>query len=389
MAHDVIVLGLGAVGAAAAYQLAKRGARVLGIDRHAPPHRMGSSHGGSRITRLAIGEGAHYTPLVLRAHEIWREIEDATGADLLCCNGGLIVSSRATNAVTHVPGFFDNTVAAARKFGIAHELLDASEIRRRFPNFAVADEEFGYFEPSAGFLRPELCVHAQLQLAQRHGAVLRLDERAIAIRPEAGAVAVTTDKQRYEAHRLIVAAGAWTGDLLGAPFSRWLKVYRQVQCWFALDADVADFRPDRFPVFIWELPAGRRGVYGFPAIDGATGGVKLASESFERPITLDEPWRTVAEDEPADMHRNCVAPYVRGVASRCVKAAACLYTVTPDFGFLIASHPDDSRITVASPCSGHGFKHSAAIGEALAQMTLEGGARLDLSAFGPERFSDR
>lgn len=389
MAHDVIVLGLGAVGAAAAYQLAKRGARVLGIDRHAPPHPFGSSHGGSRITRLAVGEGAHYTPLVMRAHEIWREIEDATGADLLCCNGGLVISSRATNAVTHVAGFFDNTVAAARTFGIDHELLDAAEIRRRYPQFAVADEEFGYFEPSAGFLRPEMCVHSQLQLAQRHGAALHPDETAVSIRSQAGAVAVATDKARYEAAHLIVTAGAWTGDLLGAPFSRWLKVYRQVQFWFEPEESVTAFRPDRFPVFIWELPAGRRGIYGFPALDGATGGVKAASESFERAISPDDPWRAIAPDEPAEMHRNCVAPYLRGVGPHCLKATACLYTVTPDFGFLIASHPEDSRITIASACSGHGFKHSAAVGEALAQMTFEGRARLDLSPFGPERFSGR
>src|SRR5665213_4254770 len=152
--HDVIILGLGAMGSAATFQLAKRGARVLGIDRYAPPHSFGSTHGDTRVTRLAIGEGEHYTPLVKRSHEIWREIEHETGADLLCTNGGLVISSNSNPASTHVKGFFQNTVDAAHKHGIAYELLDATEIRRRYPMFNVRDDEFGYFEPSAGFVRP-------------------------------------------------------------------------------------------------------------------------------------------------------------------------------------------------------------------------------------------
>src|SRR5437016_11008855 len=132
---DAAVLGLGAIGSATVYQLAKRKARVLGIDRYAPPHAFGSTHGDTRVTRLAIGEGEHYTPLAIRSHELWRELEQETGTSLLTSNGGLIISSGAATSHTHVEGFFDNTVAAARRFGIAHELIDAAEIRRRFPQF--------------------------------------------------------------------------------------------------------------------------------------------------------------------------------------------------------------------------------------------------------------
>src|SRR5580692_10504360 len=160
--YQAIVIGLGAMGSAALYQLAKRGASVLGIDRYAPPHVHGSSHGDTRITRLAIGEGEHYTPLARRSHEIWREIEKETGADLLTVTGGLILSSPTKTAFTHVEDFFENTLAAARKHGIAHELLDAGEIRKRFPQFAVRNDEVGYFEKEAGFLRPEECVRSQL-----------------------------------------------------------------------------------------------------------------------------------------------------------------------------------------------------------------------------------
>src|SRR5665213_3586214 len=174
--YDVIVLGLGATGSAALYQLAKRGARVLGIDQFAPPHNRGSSHGNTRITRLAIGEGAHYTPLGARAHESWREMERDTGRSLMTLNGGMIITSSPTRSKTHVQGFFQNMVDASRKFGIEPEILNASDIRRRFPQFRVQADEIGYFEKSAGFLRPEACVAAQLELAQRHGAEIRTNE---------------------------------------------------------------------------------------------------------------------------------------------------------------------------------------------------------------------
>ena len=282
MKYDVIVLGLGAMGSAAAYQLAKRGAQVLGIDRYAPPHSFGSTHGDTRVTRLAIGEGGHYTPLVERSHEIWREIEAETGADLLCTNGGLIISSNTNPASTHVKGFFQNTVDAARKHGIAHELLDAAEIRRRHPMFKVADEEFGYFEPGAGFVRPEACVQAQLQLAKKYGAVLHTGETVLSFDPCSDAVRVATDKGHYEADKLIVSAGAWAPELLGPEFAHLFKIYRQVLLWFQPHGNITAYRPDRFPIFIWELPDLPQGIYGFPAIDGAAGGIKVATESFVR-----------------------------------------------------------------------------------------------------------
>src|ERR1041384_1772119 len=160
------------MGSAAVYHLAQQGARVLGLDRFSPPHALGSTHGDTRVTRLAIGEGEHYTPLVQRSHELWRALEDETGESLLTTNGGLIISGRRATSHTHVEHFFDNTLSAARKFEIPHELLDASEIRRRFPRFKIADDENGYFEPGAGFVRPERCVGAHLACAERRGAVL-------------------------------------------------------------------------------------------------------------------------------------------------------------------------------------------------------------------------
>lgn len=373
------------MGSAALYQLAKRGARVLGIDRYAPPHDFGSTHGDTRITRLAVGEGAHYTPLVRRSHEIWREIERETGASLLTQNGGLIISSRNKTALTHVDAFFANTVAAAQEHGIAHERLDAAEIRRRFPAFAVKDDEFGYYEREAGFVRPEACVRVQLDLARKHGAEIHANEEATGFDWAPDGVSVTTDKARYAADRLIVAAGAWLPQLLGAEYSRLFKVYRQVQFWFEIEGDVAPFRADRFPIFIWELQKTRQGIYGFPAIDGARA-IKIATEQYAATVAPDEVTE-VTSDAIAAMHREFVAPWLAGVSSRCVRAAACLYTVTPDFGFVIDVHPASDRVILASPCSGHGFKHSAALGEALSELVLDGRRRFDLSAFRLARFN--
>src|SRR4029453_14990048 len=197
--YDAIVIGLGATGSAAAYQLAKRGRRVLGLDRHAPPHVCGSSHGDTRITRCAIGEGAHYSPLAIRSHEIWRELERETGAALLDACGLLVLSGTGATAFTHVPGFFANTIAAAERFGIAHEMLDAPAIRARFPAFNVRDDERGYFEPGAGFLRPEACVRANLQMAARPGATSFTHETAHAFDATSGDVTVTTDRGMHRA----------------------------------------------------------------------------------------------------------------------------------------------------------------------------------------------
>jgi sarcosine oxidase len=385
--YDAMVVGLGAVGSATAWQLAKRGARVLGIDRFSPPHTFGSSHGDTRITRLAIGEGEHYTPLVLRSHQIWREIEQRTGESLLSVTGGLIISSSARQAETHVANFFENTQAAARQHGIAHEILDAGAIRARFPQFRVRDNEIGYFEPGSGFVRPERCVRAQLRLAEQDGAVLHFGECVEDFSQADGVVQVRTDRGTYVARQLIVAAGAWLPAMLDADLSRYFSVTRQVLYWFALDAPVVEFSPPRFPVWIWELQDRRNVIYGFPAIDGAAGGAKIATEQYVDVTAPESIAREVSDAEINAMREGLVVPYLPGLGATCLKTATCLYTSTPDFQFVIDRHPRMPQVILASPCSGHGFKHSAAVGEALAQRVLDGHSVLDLDSFSLARFS--
>jgi sarcosine oxidase len=383
---ETIVLGLGAMGSAALCQLARRGNAVLGIDQFAPPHAYGSTHGETRITRLAIGEGEQYTPLALRSHQLWRELEDETGESLLTANGCLVISSRAKTSHTHVENFFANTLAAAERYGIAHEILDAGRIRRRFPHFNVADDEIGYLERDGGFLRPEACVRAQLAVAANLGAAIHTQETVAGFSAAHAGVTVTTDCGTYTAGKLIVAAGAWLPGLIDAKLARHFKVYRQIMFWFDVEGPIDAFVPERSPAFIWELQGRKQGIYGSPAVDGPRGGVKIATEAYANTTTPGAVDRKVTAEEVAAMHRDYVAPYIAGVSDRCLKAASCLYTVTPDFGFVIDRHPYSDRIILASPCSGHGFKHSPAIGEALAELVTDGATRLDLRAFSLQRF---
>src|SRR5688500_9600017 len=207
--YQTIVIGLGAMGSAATYQLAKRGNKVLGIDQFSPPHIYGSSHGDTRLTRQAIGEGAEYVPLVLRSYEIWDEIERETGKKVLTVTGGLIMTS-VEGAMRHGSYFFNQTVASAEKYGIAHRLLDADEIRKEFPQFKLKGNERGYFEEKAGYLRPELAIDAQLELAQRYGAQISFDEKVLAFSvKDNDSVVVKTDRGEYEAEKAILSAGPW------------------------------------------------------------------------------------------------------------------------------------------------------------------------------------
>ena len=381
-----IVLGLGAMGSAVAYQLSKRTHKVLGIDRFCPPHSFGSTHGDTRLIRQAIGEGPDYTLLSLRSYDLWREIENESGSSLLNLTGGLIISSSTRSASNHVPNFFTNTLAAAKKYCISHETLSATEIRKLFPPFNVKDDEIGYFEKNAGFLRPEKCVSAQLELAQRHGALLQQGETVQTFGQKGEKVFIRTDRSQYYAENLIVTAGPWLPTLLEPEFARHFTVTRQVNFWFQPRRSVTPFAPKNFPVFIWEPQDIGECIYGFPATDGIHGGVKISSAKYGMVTSVETVDRKVAKEEMRAMYRKLVFPCFPTLSSRCVKATSCLYTVTTDAGFVIARHPYWNKVLIVSPCSGHGFKHSAAIGEVLAQITIDGRSWLDLSKFKLDRF---
>jgi len=378
-AYDAIVVGLGAMGSVTLYQLAKFGKNVLGMEQFDPPHTMGSSHGDTRITRQAIGEGAQYTPLSLRSYELFREIEKLTGKSLLTVTGGLIISSEGPVGANHVPGFFANTVEVAKQYGIKHEMLTAAEIRRRFPHFNVCDNERGYFEYEAGYLRPEECIRAQLALAKQFGAKIHTNEKMQGFDATGSGVTVRTDRGSYQCEKLVLSAGPWIVDRVDSELRALFKVHRQVLYWFDVEKRYEDFAQS--PVFIWEPPGKPQGIYGFPAIDGVDGGFKIATGTYETSTHPDKVVREVSEEESTEMFNTYVKPLFPDAGRKIIKSSVCMYTVTGDAGFVIDKHPMTDRVIVCSPCSGHGFKHSAAIGESVAQLVVAGTSSIDLSEF--------
>lgn len=392
MRYDVIVAGLGAMGSATVYQLTRLGASVLGIDRHTPPHAFGSTHGDTRITRLAIGEGTEYVPLVRRSHEIWRDIERRTGAALLRQCGGLLMAVPDGRAGHRDGGFLGRTLTSARRFEIPSEVLTTAQIQTRFPQFQLRGTEQGYYEPTAGFVRPERCVEAQLRLARQGGADLRLSERVMSYRDDGRSVTVTTSEGAHSAAKLVVSAGPWVDALVPDLASRF-TVYRQVLYWFAIQDTSRYESYAEMPVYMWEFGVGADDfVYGFPMVDGPEGGAKVATESYVGATTPDAVAREVTQQETDQMYERYVKGRLPGLSRTCVKARSCLYTVTDGGGFVIDLHPADRNVLVVSPCSGHGFKHSAAIGEVVAQLATTGRSDIDISAFrlsqsGPSRSS--
>lgn len=379
---DVVVIGLGAVGSAALHRLALAGVRAVGIDRFHPPHDRGSSHGESRITRLAVGEGTDYAPLVRRAHAIWRELEAETGERLMLTTGGLVMGGRGGQATHHGKAdFIGRTIAVAAANGVAHEVLEAREIGARYPQFRLRGDEWGVYEPSAGVVFPERCIAAQLGLAARLGARLHVGEQVLGLARCGDGVAVRTDRREVQAGRAILAAGPWVGGLAGGALARLARVYRQTLHWFALAAPPA-YAPGRFPVFIWMQGGGNEDyIYGFPALDGA-GSLKLATERYRATVAPDAVERQVSAAESAGFHARHVAGWLDGVRPEATRAAACLYTVTPDSGFIVDTLPGLPAVLVASACSGHGFKHSPALGELLAGRALAASAAADPASRG-------
>jgi sarcosine oxidase len=383
---DVIVVGLGAVGAAAAWQLARRGAAVLGLDRFHPPHAFGSSHGETRITRRGVGEGAEYAPLALRSHEIWRELEAETGRSLFLACGCLVIGPEHGLSPHHgKTDFVRRSAATAVQFGVAHELLSASEIARRYPQFRPTGSEIGYFEPGAGLLYPERCVEAQLEAAARLGARLKFGAGVLEIEPFGRVVRVRTLDERYEAGKVILCAGAWTPALAGAPLAT-AVLQPQALHWFEA-GEPRLYAPERFPTFIWMHGDRDEDLfYGFPIPpDAATQGIKLATEKFgsiSDPEAID---RNVPEPEALGVFDRHVRGRLSGVRRKVLRSAACLYTRTPDADFVLDFHPQSDRLLIASACSGHGFKHSAAVGELLAAIALD--AALPPPAFRADRFA--
>jgi sarcosine oxidase len=374
--YDVIVVGLGGMGSAAAYHLAARGQRVLGLERFGPAHNRGSSHGGSRITRQSYFEDPAYVPLLQRSYELWDKLKQDSGRDVITLTGGVFIGRQ--DSLT-----FSGSLRAAREWDLPHEILDAATVRKRFPTLDPADDEVALYEDRAGFVRPESTVVAHLQLAERHGAVLHYEEpvQRWEARPGGGVTVVTADGY-YTADRLVICPGAWAPELL-ADLGIGFKVERQVMYWFQPTTGVGPYRPDRHPIYIHEDATGSQ-IYGFPAIDGAEGGAKVAF--FRRGIvtTPDTIDRQVHPEEIQTMSDR-LGSILPSLPGRYLTAATCMYTNTPDEHFVIATHPEHEQVTVACGFSGHGFKFVPVVGEIVADLATTGTTEHPISLFDPRR----
>ncbi len=376
--YDHIVLGLGGMGSAAAHQLAARGHRVLGLEKFSSPHDRGSSHGETRVVRQAYFEHPGYVPLLRRAYELWRELEIATDTRLLHLCGGLMLGAPDSAVVA-------GSLHSAREHRLPHEMLDAAEIRRRYPAFQLADDAVGLFEKTAGYVRCEDAVQAHLDAAARAGADLRYHEPVISWQAKNDHVRVTTGQGTYTAARLIITPGAWAPSLLadlGIPIS----VERQVLYWFQPAKGVAAFQPDKFPVYIWQDRPGVE-AYGFPALNGPDGGMKVAFfHQLVREVTTPESVdRRIREDDIEAMRRT-LRRFFPDLDGTFIRGSTCLYSMTPDQHFAIGRHPRHANVVFAAGFSGHGFKFCPVIGEILANLACNGSTTHDISLFAPDRF---
>lgn len=362
---DAIVLGLGAMGSAAALHLARRGARVLGLERFGPAHDQGSSHGESRLIRKAYFESPAYVPLLQRSYALWDELAAEAQAPLLHRTGLVLFGPRAGVAVS-----------VAREHGIPVEVLCASAARARFPNLRPDDDLEALFEPEAGWLDVERCVQAHLDAARRASADLRFGEPALGWRvdPSSGDVEVETPAGRYRAARLVITGGAWAPSLL-SDLALPLQVHRVVQVWF-------EAGPAREgPCFAFDLPEGF--FYGFPPRNGR---VKVAEHAARHPVAAPEGVRRETTAEDTRRVEGFVRERLPGLHTPCVQAKTCLYTMTPDEHFVVDVHPRHAQICFAAGFSGHGFKFSPAVGELLADLAT-GHLRADISFLRQARFA--
>jgi sarcosine oxidase len=373
---ELVVVGLGAAGSQALLSAARRGASVLGIEQFSIANDRGSSHGRSRLFRGGASEGPVYVDLARRSRELWEEAERETGREILTLVSGLTLGTPESDLVT-------STRAALEARGLPHDTLDADQVRRRFPQHLVRDGEIGLLDPATGVVRPEQSIATAVELAVNSGATVWANTSVTRIDDDGTRVVIDTERGRVIARKVILAAGAWNSTLLPEEASSF-TVRRAILTWFLPKTnDWQQFDPDRFPVFTRDLD-GVRG-WGAPAIDDF--GVKVGlQDQAGYPIENPSDNRTDVTPDEVQRVEAFVAQQFEGLDPRAVHARGCMITVTPDEHFVVGPSESHPHIVLLAACSGHGFKHSPAIGEIGADLALEGGSPFDLSLFAPSRF---
>jgi len=371
---DVAVVGLGAMGSAALYALARQGARAIGIERFEPAHSRSSSFGETRVIRLAYFEDPSYVPLLRGAFQAWRDLETFTKTSLLTVTGMVEAGYPGAHVV-------EGSLRAAREHGLVHEELTAKQVNERFPAFNLPPDWQCIFQPEAGALQPEKAIGIQVAAARELGATVKFHARVCEVRPVQGHVEVHFDDGgMIEAGSAIVAAGSWIGDVV-PELGKVMHLTRQPLMWFN-PVQKALVQPDRMPVFFFQSQGAL--TYGLPDVCGT--GVKAASHMNEGDIAFpDQPRAEVSDEEKRRLH-SILARYLPAAAGEITRTSVCVYTRSPDEHFVLGCHPNAPQIVLASPCSGHGFKFSSIFGEILADLATRRTTSWPIGLFRPDRY---
>jgi len=372
--YDAIVLGLGAMGSATLFHLARRGSKVLGLERFDLVHEYGSSHGLTRIIRLAYWEHPTYVALLRRAYELWRELENAAGERLLYITGSVDAGLPGSSV-------FEGALKSSQLHGLPHEVMNGAELHRRFPGYGLPQEFQCLYQPEGGFLLPERCNVAHVVQAQAHGAEVHCREPVLEWGAQPGRVWVRTARGRYEAGRLVICAGPWAAKLV--PELAGLAVAeRQVLAW--LQPTRPDyFRVGAFPVFNLEVEEGR--YYGLPAF--LIPGFKFGKYHHRGEQVDPDAANRAPQPEDEELLRAFARRYFPHGAGPTMMLKACLFTNSPDRHFILDRHPDHPEVAIAAGFSGHGYKFCSVIGEVMADLARDGETRHDIEFFRSRRFA--
>jgi sarcosine oxidase len=367
------VVGLGATGSAALCRLARRGVHAIGFEQFETGHDLGSSHGPTRIFRLAHFENASYVPLLRRAYALWRELESIAQRPFVDRTGIVEIGPAGGDLIK-------GTLAAAQRHNLPHEVMDAKALMRRYPTYTLAEDFAAVLQPDGGIIAARSAIETNIRIATEAGARVRSGEKVLSIEPKGKGVRLRTEHDEIEVDGAIIAAGPWMGSLL-PELKLPLRVTRQVVGWFE-PHDPAPFAADRFPVFLLESRFGIH--YGFPN-DGRMG-IKVSKHHHrDETVTPDLCNRNVTAEDVA-LIRAPLAQFIPGANGRLLNAQTCLYTMTPDDTFIVDRMAGFPHIVIASPCCGHGFKFSPVIGEIVADLAVLGTTEHDISQFRLDRF---
>ncbi len=372
MTHfDAIVIGVGGMGSAALYHLAQRGWKALGIEQFQVPHDMGSSHGLTRIIRLAYYEDPSYVPLLRRAYELWDQLERESGQKLFYQTGSVDMGPEDSDV-------FAGSLRSCLEHDLDYEVLNSAQLSERFPGYRLPGETMAVYQPQGGLLVPERCISAYARLAQRHGASLRVGERVTGWEVlNDGRLSVRTDRGQYSADKLVVCGGAWAYKLI--PELRGKAVpERQVLIWLRAKAPEL-FRLERFPVWNALVDEGR--YYGFPEFNptGATPGMKFGRWHHREETCDPDSVDRGAHPEDEALLRQFAERYFPAGAGETLRMSACMFTNTRDEHWVLDTLPGTPQVSIAAGFSGHGFKMASVIGEIMADLAQHGSTRHDIS----------